>query len=213
MDRLKGSELHRLKELRPGSGGRSEIRIVFGFTPTRAALLLLGGDKAGNRGRWYRDNIPLAERLYHEYTSGEDEGVVLPKKAAQDWDVLEQELYEAGVEPAEVEAGSRRLLAEARGRQLAEARKQSGLAQRGSGDPDGIRGRQDFLDRARCGGHAGRHRPLRGGARRPAPGSVGSGSGWMGAEEAGPSVRQRKGLHPFVERYLMQGCICFVYCE
>lgn len=32
--------------------------------------------------------------------------------------------------PAEVEAGSRRLLAEARGHQLAEARKQYGLAQR-----------------------------------------------------------------------------------
>ncbi|MFC5856272.1 hypothetical protein ACFPZI_32250 [Streptomyces chlorus] len=91
------------------------------------ALLLLGGDKAGNRERWYRDNIPLAEEFYHEYTSGEDEGVTMPKKAAQDWDVLEQELYAAGVEPAEVEAGSRRLLAEARGHQLAEARKQSGL--------------------------------------------------------------------------------------
>lgn len=49
VDRLKGSELHHLKELRPGSGGRSEIRIVFAFDPTRSALLLLGGDKAGNR--------------------------------------------------------------------------------------------------------------------------------------------------------------------
>ncbi|WP_244904926.1 helix-turn-helix domain-containing protein [Streptomyces prasinopilosus] len=34
------------------------------------------------------------------------------------------------MEPAEVEAGSRRLLAEARGHQLAEARKQSGATQR-----------------------------------------------------------------------------------
>ncbi|MET8221084.1 type II toxin-antitoxin system RelE/ParE family toxin [Streptomyces hirsutus] len=72
VDRLKGSELHRLKELRPGSGGRSEIRIIFGFDPTRSALLLLGGDKAGNWERWYRDNIPLAEQLYHEYTGDED---------------------------------------------------------------------------------------------------------------------------------------------
>jgi ribosome-binding protein aMBF1 (putative translation factor) len=54
----------------------------------------------------------------------------MPKKVAQDWEVLEQELYEAGVKPADVEAGSRRLLAEARGHQLAEARRQSGLAQR-----------------------------------------------------------------------------------
>ena len=72
VDRLKGSELHHLKELRPGSGGRSEIRIIFAFDPTRSALLLLGGDKTGNWERWYRDNIPLAERLYHDYTSDED---------------------------------------------------------------------------------------------------------------------------------------------
>jgi transcriptional regulator with XRE-family HTH domain len=36
----------------------------------------------------------------------------------------------AGVDPAEVEGGARRLLAEARGHQLAETRKQYGLAQR-----------------------------------------------------------------------------------
>jgi hypothetical protein len=68
VDRLKGSELHHLKELRPGSGGRSEIRIIFAFDPTRSALLLLGGDKAGNWERWYRDNVPLAEQLYRDYT-------------------------------------------------------------------------------------------------------------------------------------------------
>lgn len=68
VDRLKGSDLHHLKELRPGSGGRSEIRIVFAFDPTRSALLLLGGDKAGNWDRWYRENIPLAERLNRDYT-------------------------------------------------------------------------------------------------------------------------------------------------
>ncbi|MEV8546955.1 type II toxin-antitoxin system RelE/ParE family toxin [Streptomyces sp. NPDC051572] len=68
VDRLKGSELHHLKELGTGSGGRSEIRIIFAFDPTRSALLLLGGDKAGIRERWYRDNVPLAEQLYRDYT-------------------------------------------------------------------------------------------------------------------------------------------------
>jgi hypothetical protein len=34
--------------------------------------LLLGGDKAGNWERWYRDNIPVAKRLYIEYTTGEE---------------------------------------------------------------------------------------------------------------------------------------------
>jgi hypothetical protein len=68
VDRIQGSRLHHLKELRPGSAGRSEIRVLFAFDPTRSALLLLGGDKAGNWQRWYRENIPLAEQLYLEYT-------------------------------------------------------------------------------------------------------------------------------------------------
>jgi hypothetical protein len=58
-----------VEELRPGSGGRSEIRIIFAFDPTRSALLLLGGDRAGNWERWYRGSIPLAEQLYRDYTS------------------------------------------------------------------------------------------------------------------------------------------------
>jgi len=67
-----GQQIHHLKELRPGSAGRSEIRVLFAFDPTRSALLLLGGDKAGNWQRWYRANIPLAEQLYLEYTEEEE---------------------------------------------------------------------------------------------------------------------------------------------
>jgi hypothetical protein len=70
VDRIKGSRIHHLKELRSGSRGRSEIRIIFAFDPSRSALLL-GGDKAGNWQRWYRDNIPLAEQLYLDYTEGQ----------------------------------------------------------------------------------------------------------------------------------------------
>jgi hypothetical protein len=73
LDRLKGSRIHHLKELRPGSGGRSEIRIIFAFDPARSALLLLGGDKAGNWQRCYRDNIPAAEQLYIDYTIEDQE--------------------------------------------------------------------------------------------------------------------------------------------
>jgi hypothetical protein len=73
VDRIQGSKIHHLKELRPGSAGRSEIRVLFAFDPTRSALLLLGGDKAGNWQRWYRDNIPVAGQLYLEYTSDEQE--------------------------------------------------------------------------------------------------------------------------------------------
>jgi hypothetical protein len=71
VDRIKGSKIHHLKELRPGSAGRSEIRVIFAFDLTRSALLLLGGDKAGNWQR-YRDKIPIAERLYLEYVTEEE---------------------------------------------------------------------------------------------------------------------------------------------
>jgi len=47
--------------------------VLFAFAPTRSALLLLGGNKAGNWQRWYRQNIPIVEQLYLEYTSEEQE--------------------------------------------------------------------------------------------------------------------------------------------
>ncbi len=67
VDRLKGSEQHHLKELRPGSCGTSELRILFAFDPVRRAVLLVAGDKAGNWNRWYDTNIPIAEKRYHEH--------------------------------------------------------------------------------------------------------------------------------------------------
>jgi len=49
---LQGSELKNLKELRPGSEGRSEIRILFAFDPDRRAVLLVAGNRAGRWKRW-----------------------------------------------------------------------------------------------------------------------------------------------------------------
>jgi hypothetical protein len=48
-DRIAGSWLHNLKELRPGSSGASEVRTLFMFDPVRSAVLLVPGDKSG---RW-----------------------------------------------------------------------------------------------------------------------------------------------------------------
>lgn len=67
VDRLKGSSLHNLKELRPGSSGTSEVRVIFIFDPERNAVLLVTGDKAGNWTAWYRQAIPLAEERYAAY--------------------------------------------------------------------------------------------------------------------------------------------------
>jgi hypothetical protein len=67
VDRIKGSELHNLKELRPGSSGSSEVRILFIFDPARNVVLLVAGDKAGQWSTWYRQAIPLAEARYATY--------------------------------------------------------------------------------------------------------------------------------------------------
>lgn len=67
VDRIKGAEQHHLKELRPGSSGSSEIRILFAFDPVRRAVLLVAGDKAGNWRGWYDSNIPVAEKRYLDH--------------------------------------------------------------------------------------------------------------------------------------------------
>lgn len=67
VDRIKGSAMHNLKELRPGSTGRSEVRILFVFDPQRNVVLLVAGDKAGSWSKWYRRAIPEAEARYAEW--------------------------------------------------------------------------------------------------------------------------------------------------
>jgi hypothetical protein len=63
VDSVKGSRHKNMKELRPGSQGWSELRVLFAFDPTRQAVLLVAGDKAGAWDRSYRVNIPLADDL------------------------------------------------------------------------------------------------------------------------------------------------------
>ncbi|WP_239336479.1 type II toxin-antitoxin system RelE/ParE family toxin [Frankia sp. CiP3] len=64
VDRIKGSRHHNMKELRPGSAGTSEIRILFAFDPVRRAVLLVTGDKSGNWQRWYETAISAADERY-----------------------------------------------------------------------------------------------------------------------------------------------------
>ncbi|MFE6490435.1 type II toxin-antitoxin system RelE/ParE family toxin [Streptomyces sp. NPDC057748] len=67
VDRIKGSSIHNLKELRPGSGGTSEIRILFVFDPDRNAVLLVAGNKSGRWREWYGQSIPVAEARYDDW--------------------------------------------------------------------------------------------------------------------------------------------------
>lgn len=63
VDTVTASRHRNMKELRPGSSGRSELRVLFAFDPARQAILLVAGDKAGNWQRWYKKNIPVADDL------------------------------------------------------------------------------------------------------------------------------------------------------
>ena len=67
VDSIVGSRHKNMKELRPGSSGRSEVRILFAFDPKRRAILLLAGDKQGTWARWYRRNVPIADDRYDEH--------------------------------------------------------------------------------------------------------------------------------------------------
>ena len=48
VDTVTASRHKNMKELRPGSSGRSELRLLFAFDPERRAIMLFAGDKAGN---------------------------------------------------------------------------------------------------------------------------------------------------------------------
>jgi hypothetical protein len=67
VDSLTASRVANMKELRPPSAGRTEIRILFVYDPWRSAVLLVAGDKSGQWDKWYRMAIPRAEQLYEDY--------------------------------------------------------------------------------------------------------------------------------------------------
>ncbi|WP_144127165.1 type II toxin-antitoxin system RelE/ParE family toxin [Catellatospora sichuanensis] len=67
VDTVTSSRIANMKELRPPSAGRSEIRILFVFDPWRSAILLIAGDKSGEWAGWYRSAIPDAESSYATY--------------------------------------------------------------------------------------------------------------------------------------------------
>ena len=64
VDTVVQSRNKNMKELRPGSSGRSELRVLFAFDPQRQAIMLIAGDKAGNWHTWYETNIPVADELF-----------------------------------------------------------------------------------------------------------------------------------------------------
>ncbi|HLN17889.1 MAG TPA: type II toxin-antitoxin system RelE/ParE family toxin [Acidimicrobiales bacterium] len=67
VDTVVGSRHPNIKELRPGSTGRTEIRVLFAFDLERKAILLVGGDKSDDWRGWYEANIPVADERFREH--------------------------------------------------------------------------------------------------------------------------------------------------
>ena len=62
---VNGSKHNHMRELRTQHEGRP-YRTLYAFDPRRHVILLLGGDKTGNK-RWYDVHVPIADRLYDEH--------------------------------------------------------------------------------------------------------------------------------------------------
>ena len=72
---VKTSRHAHMRELRVQSHG-DPLRVFYAFDPRRAAILLIGGNKAGD-GRFYERMVPLADDLYDDHLEelkGEDDG-------------------------------------------------------------------------------------------------------------------------------------------
>lgn len=65
VDTIEGSKHTNMKELRTQSQG-NPLRTFFAFDPRRTAILLIGGDKTGDK-RFYDRMIPIADGLYDTY--------------------------------------------------------------------------------------------------------------------------------------------------
>lgn len=62
---VRGSGFGQMRELRIQHKG-SPYRIFYAFDPARTAILLIGGNKTGDK-RWYEKFVPVADRLFAEH--------------------------------------------------------------------------------------------------------------------------------------------------
>jgi hypothetical protein len=62
---VRGSKHGQMRELRVQHGGEP-YRIFYAFDPRRSAILLLGGNKAGD-DQFYERMVPVADRIYDKH--------------------------------------------------------------------------------------------------------------------------------------------------
>ena len=60
--KISGSRHNHMRELRIQYAG-DPYRVLYAFDPRQCAILLIGGNKAGN-DRWYEEYVPIADKLY-----------------------------------------------------------------------------------------------------------------------------------------------------
>jgi hypothetical protein len=65
VDTVEGSAFANMKELRVQFHG-DPWRIFFAFDPNRAVILLVGGNKRGDK-RWYKKHLPIADERFREH--------------------------------------------------------------------------------------------------------------------------------------------------
>ncbi len=57
----------RHRNMREARSAGGNLRILFAFDPNRRAVLLVGGDKTHKWDKWYRENVPQADRIYDRH--------------------------------------------------------------------------------------------------------------------------------------------------
>ncbi len=62
---IAGARHAHMRELRVQSSGKP-LRVFYAFDPLRHAILLIGGDKTGDK-RFYERMIPIADALYDQH--------------------------------------------------------------------------------------------------------------------------------------------------
>lgn len=70
VDHIKQSKYSNMKELRVQNKNRV-FRIFFAFDPRQTGILLIGGDKRGDKN-FYKTMIPIADQLYEIHLNKPD---------------------------------------------------------------------------------------------------------------------------------------------
>lgn len=63
--KINEAKIEHMRELRIQHKGKP-YRVLYAFDPERKALLLIGGNKQGDK-RWYKINVPIADKIYAKH--------------------------------------------------------------------------------------------------------------------------------------------------